>query len=82
MRDIVMKCESLVEDGQWDTKSEKDVDILALTIHIKELKILFAKQSTYQDRNKNINVGNTRFNNGGSSWKITTPTSGESWTKE
>ena len=25
MRNIIMKYESLVEDGQWDTKSEKDV---------------------------------------------------------
>ena len=41
MRDIVMKYESLVEDRQWDTKSEKDAKILALTIQIQELKILF-----------------------------------------
>ena len=39
MRDIVMKYKSLVEDGQWDTKSEKDVEILALTSHFQELKI-------------------------------------------
>ena len=44
MRDIIMKYESLVEDGQWDTKSEKDVEILALTSQIQELKILFAEQ--------------------------------------
>ena len=41
MRGIVMKYESLVEDRQWDTKSEKDAKILALTIQIQELKILF-----------------------------------------
>ena len=35
MRDIIMKYESLVEDGQWDTKSEKDVEILTLTSHIQ-----------------------------------------------
>ena len=34
MRDIIMKYESLVEDGQWDTESEKDVEILALTSQI------------------------------------------------
>ena len=62
MRDIVMKYESLVEDGQWDTKPEKYVEILALTRQIQELKILFVKQSTYQDRSKNINARNTRFN--------------------
>ena len=44
MRNIIMKYESLVEDGQWDTKSEKDVEILALTGQIQELKILFAEQ--------------------------------------
>ena len=66
MRDIVMKYEAIVKDWQWDTKSEKDVEILALTSHIQELKILFSKQSTYQDRDKNINAGNTRFNNSGS----------------
>ena len=82
MRDILMKYESLVEDGQWDTKSEKDVDILALTSQIQELKILFPKQSTYQDRNKNINVGNKILNNSGSACKTTAPTSGESWMKE
>ena len=57
MRNIVIKYESLVEDGHWKAKSEKYVNILALTSQIQELKILFAKQSTYQDRNKNINVG-------------------------
>ena len=44
IRDIVMKYESLVEDRQWDTKSEKDVEILALTSHIQEVKILFSEQ--------------------------------------
>ena len=44
MRDIVMKYESLVEDIQWNTKSEKDVEILALASQIQELKILFAEQ--------------------------------------
>ena len=39
-----MKYEPLVEDGQWDKKSEKDVKILALTSHIQELKIIFAEQ--------------------------------------
>ena len=43
IRDIIMKYESLVEDGQWDTKSEKYVEILALTSQIQELKILFAE---------------------------------------
>ena len=77
-----MKYESLVKDGQWDTKSEKDVEILSLTSQIQELKILFTKKSTYQYRNKNIHVGNTRFNNSGNTWKSTTPSSGEYWTKE
>ena len=44
MHDIVMKYESLVEDRQWNTKSEKDVKILALTSQIQELEILFAEQ--------------------------------------
>ena len=44
IRKIVMKYESLVEDGQWDTKSEKYVKILTLTSHIQELKILFDEQ--------------------------------------
>ena len=78
MRDTIMKYESLVEDGQWDTKSEKDGNILAITKQIQEIKILFAKQSNYQDINKNINVGNTMFNNGGSSWKTSAPTSDDS----
>ena len=78
MRDIIMKYELLVEDGQWDTKSEKYADILSLTSQIQEPNILFTKQSTYQDRNKNINVGNTRFNNSGNTWKSTAPTYGES----
>ena len=39
-----MKYESLVEDGQWDTKSEKYVEVLALTNQIQELSILFAEQ--------------------------------------
>ena len=50
---IIMKYESLVEDEKWDTKSEKYVSILALISQIEELKILFAKQSIYQNRNKN-----------------------------
>ena len=44
MRDIY---ESLVKDGQWDTKSEKDVEILALTSQIQELEILFTEQLKY-----------------------------------
>ena len=44
MRKIVMKYESLVEDGQLDIKSEKDVEILALDSQIQELKILFSEQ--------------------------------------
>ena len=44
MHNIIIKYEPLVEDGQWDTKYEKYVDILALTSHIQELKILFAKK--------------------------------------
>ena len=44
MRDIIIKYDSLVEDGQWDTKSKKDIDILALTSQIQELNILFAEQ--------------------------------------
>ena len=67
MHNTIMIYESLVKDGQWDIKPEKDVKILALTSQIQELKILFAKKSTYQERNKNTNVGNTRFNNGGRS---------------
>ena len=35
MRKIVTKYESLVEDGQWDKKYEKYVEILALTSQIK-----------------------------------------------
>ena len=61
MRNIVMKYEPLVEDGQWDTKSENDVEILAPTSQIQELNIIFGKQSIYQDRNKNTHIGNTRF---------------------
>ena len=82
MHDTVIKYESLVKDGQWDTKTEKDADILDLTIQIQELKILFSKQSTYQERNRDKNVGNTRFNNSGNTQKSTTPTSSEYWTKE
>ena len=63
------------------TRSEKDVEILALTGQIQEPKILFAKQSASKYINKNINDVNTRVNNGGSSWKTTAPTSDESWTK-
>ena len=44
MRGLVMKHESLVEDGQWDTKSEKYVEIFAITSQIPELKILFTEQ--------------------------------------
>ena len=44
MRDIVMKYESLNEDRQWNTKSEKDVEKLAFTSHIQKLKILLAEQ--------------------------------------
>ena len=44
MRDIVMKYESFVKDRQWNTRSEKYVEILPLTIKIPELKILFAEQ--------------------------------------
>ena len=61
---------------------KKDVKILALDNQVQELKILSAKQSTYQDRNNSINVGNKRFNNSVSSWKTTAPKSGESWKKE
>ena len=42
MLDILVKYESLVENIQWNTISEKDVEILAITSQIKELKILFA----------------------------------------
>ena len=44
MREIVMKYDSLMEDGQWDTTSEKDVEILSPTSQIQELKILFSEQ--------------------------------------
>ena len=44
MCDIVIKYNSLVKDGQWNTKLKKDVKIIALTSQIQELKILFAKQ--------------------------------------
>ena len=44
MRKIVMKYESLVKDGQWDAKYEKDIEILALTSQIQKLNILFAEQ--------------------------------------
>ena len=63
-------------------KIRKDVDILALTSQIQELQILLPKKSASQYKNKNINVGNTRVNNDGSSWKLIAPTFGESWTKE
>ena len=82
MYDIVVKYESLVEDGQWGIKSEKNVDILSLTSQIQKLKILFPKQSTSQYRSKNNNDGNKIVNNGGSSWKKISPISGEYWTKE
>ena len=42
MHDIVVKYESLVEDGQWDTKSKKDANMLALVSQIQELNTLFA----------------------------------------
>ena len=41
---IVMKYESLFEDGQWEIKSKKDVEILSLTSQIQELKILLSEQ--------------------------------------
>ena len=44
MHEIIMKYESLVEDGQWDTKSEKYVNIFALIIQIQELNIIFAEK--------------------------------------
>ena len=47
MRNIVMKYESLVEDGEWEKKSETNIEILTLTIQNQELNILFSKQSTY-----------------------------------
>ena len=81
MRDIVVKYESLFEDGQLDTKSEKYVKIHTLTSQIQEFKILFLKQSTLKERNKIKNGGNNSVNNGGSSWKNSSPKSGESWKK-
>ena len=48
MRDIVVKYESLVEDGKWDTKPEKYAEILSLTIQIQEPNILLDKQSYFQ----------------------------------
>ena len=44
MRNIVIKYGLIAEDGKWDTKSEKDVNIIALTIQIQELNFLFSKQ--------------------------------------
>ena len=82
MHNIIIKYEPLVEDGQWDTKYEKYVDILALTSHIQELKILFSKQSASQESNKTRNGGKKSINNGGISRKKISPTSGEYWTKE
>ena len=67
MRDNIIKYESLVKDGQWDTKYEKYVEIIALTSQIRELNILFAKKSTFQEINKNNNGGNNTVNNGGRS---------------
>ena len=64
MRDILIKYKSSVQDRQWDTKSEKYVKIPGLTSQIQELNILFAKQSTFQDRNRNKNGGNNNSNNG------------------
>ena len=69
MRNIFVKYKSLVKDEQWYTKSEKDVEILSLTIQIQELNILFPKQSASQESNKNNNGDNKRKNNIGSSWK-------------
>ena len=77
MRYIVIKYYSLVEDRQQDTKSRKYVKILALNIQVQELKILFGKKSSSQERNRSINGGNNGSNNGGnnsgnnggSSWK-------------
>ena len=63
-------------------KIQKYVEILALTSQIQDLKILFAKQSTYQDINKNRNFGKTRFKNSGNTWKLTTLIFGESRKKE
>ena len=64
MRDILIKYKSSVQDRQWDTKSEKYIKIPGLTSQIQELNILFAKQSTFQDRNRNKNGGNNNSNNG------------------
>ena len=82
MGGIFVKLNSLVEDGKWETKSEKYVNILALTSQIQELKILFAKQSTFQERKKKNNGGNNRVNNIGSSWKTFFLESSESWMKD
>ena len=67
-----MSHQSKIDSG---TQNLKFFDILALTSQIQKLKIIFAKQSTYQDINTNINVGNKRFNNGGSSCRTTDLTS-------
>ena len=61
MRNILMKYESLVEDGQSNTKSEKDVDILALTSQIQEFKILFSEQLKDQDGRINTVTVPTMF---------------------
>ena len=86
MRNIVTKYESLVKDRQWDTISEKYVEIIALTSQIQELKILFAKKSTFQRINRNNNSvnnsSNNSSNNGGRSWKTINPKSGESCMKK
>ena len=76
MRGTVVKNETLIKDKQWDIKPEKDINILALTSHIQECKILFAKQSDFQERKKNNNGGKKSVNNGGNSWITITPTSG------
>ena len=47
MRKIIIKYESLVKDGQWDTESEKDVNIIALTSQIQELSIIFSEELKY-----------------------------------
>ena len=66
-------------------KSEKYVEILALTRKIQELNILFTKQSIFQERNRNKNGGKNisknTGDNGGSSWKIIAPECGKYWTK-
>lgn len=78
MNDIVIKYETLIEDGQWEVKSEKDVEILALNCKIDELKTLFAKQSSYRDKSGTNNNNKPGFK----SWKAIAPKTGESWSQE